>query len=85
MQCWPWQNGELALAELGLKWTRGVVEVSQTLSYSGNGDDYDDADGGGDDDDGCGGGDDIEAQTSGQSESNPLVFWGWWWKLLKDV
>ena len=55
MQCWPWQNGELALAELSLKGTRGVVEVGQTFSYSGDGDDYDDAGG---DNDGCGVGDD---------------------------
>ena len=39
MQCSPWQDGELALAKLCLEGTGGVVEVGQTLSYSGDEDD----------------------------------------------
>ena len=39
MQCSPWQDGELALAKLGLEGAGGVVEVGQALSYSGDGDD----------------------------------------------
>ena len=39
MQWSPWQDGELALAKLGLEGAGGVVEVGQTLSYSGDEDD----------------------------------------------
>ena len=35
----PGQNGELALAKLGLEGAGGVVEVGQALSYSGDEDD----------------------------------------------
>ena len=53
MQWSPWQDGELALAKLGLEGTGGVVEVGQTLSYSGDDDDGgDDAGSGYVDDDG---------------------------------